>query len=106
MSNKAIIVLVSIPQEKAEEFSKTILEMRLCACINVIAGVNSYFWWENDIDTAKESLLLIKTREELYSKLKAEIEKYHPYDIPEIIAVDIKNINDSYLKWLIKETDG
>ncbi|MCD6583881.1 MAG: divalent cation tolerance protein CutA [Candidatus Omnitrophica bacterium] len=59
----AIFVLVTVPQSKATSLAKLILTKRLGACINIIKGVDSYFWWKEDIDKAKETLLIIKTRE-------------------------------------------
>lgn len=102
----AITVIVTIPEEKADELSKIILQERLCACVNVVKGVNSYFWWNGKIDEAREALLIIKSREELFSRLKTAIEHNHPYEVPEIIAFNIDRINDAYLAWLNKETNG
>ncbi len=100
----AILVLVTIPKEKAESLSKVILEKRLCACVNILGEVASYFWWEGKIDTASESLLLIKTKSEFFNKLKEVIKKNHPYQVPEIIAFNIDKINQEYLDWVNKET--
>lgn len=102
----AIAVIVTIPEEKAEELSKIILQERLCACVNIVKGVNSYFWWNGKIDEAREAVLVIKSREELFSRLKTAIEHNHPYEVPEIIAFNIDRINDAYLAWLNKETNG
>ncbi len=77
--SKVLIVLVTIPQNKAKAFAKKLLKQRLCACVNVIKGVESFFWWKGKIDTAKEALLLIKTKDSNFIPLKKLIESIHPY---------------------------
>jgi periplasmic divalent cation tolerance protein len=99
-----LVVLVTIPQNKANNLTKIILKERLAACVNIIESVASYFWWKGKIDKAKEALLIIKTKEKLYPKLKTTIKKYHPYTVPEIIGIKIDKINKKYLNWLLEET--
>lgn len=100
----ALIVFVTIPPKNAETLAKKILHKRLCACVNILHNVTSYFWWENKVQKEKESLLVIKTKNTLYPQLQKAIKKYHPYTVPEIIAVHIDKINKEYLQWLTKET--
>lgn len=102
--SKVLIVLVTIPQNKAKAFAKKLLKQRLCACVNVIKGVESFFWWKGKIDTAKEALLLIKTKDSNFIPLKKFIESIHPYEVCEVIACRIDKINKKYLSWLTKES--
>jgi len=98
-----IMVFVTIPKEKAGELAQKLLEAKLCACVNIIGKVESYFWWEGKIDQASESLLLIKTKDSLYTDLERVIKSNHPYDLPEIIALAASNINKEYSNWLLGE---
>lgn len=98
------VVLVTIPQDKAKELANKILENRLCACVNIIKSVDSFFWWENRIDYAKESILIIKTKNNLFNKLKKFIKDNHPYTVPEIISWKIDLVNKEYKDWVINET--
>ncbi|MFH1768407.1 MAG: divalent-cation tolerance protein CutA [Candidatus Omnitrophota bacterium] len=100
-----IIVFVTVPQDKADDLTKKIVNERLCACVNKIEAVTSYFWWENKIDQEKEALLIIKTQKILYNKLKETIEQNHPYSVPEIIAMDASEVNEKYKQWLLTETN-
>jgi len=102
----AIAVLVTIPEKDAEGLAKMLLAKRVCACVNIIAGVKSLFWWKDKLDEARESLLIIKTKETLFESLKTLIKNNHPYEVPEIISFKIDNINQEYLNWLNNEADA
>ncbi|MFA5270901.1 MAG: divalent-cation tolerance protein CutA [Candidatus Omnitrophota bacterium] len=99
-------VMVTIPEKDAEDLIKLLLSEKVCACVNVIKGVKSFFWWEGKIDEAQEVILIIKTKETLFMKLKGLIRNNHPYKVPEIIGFKIDNINQEYLDWLNKEANA
>jgi len=101
-----IAVLVTIPSKDAEPLAKMLLEERVCACVNIISGVKSLFWWKGKMDEAQESILIIKTKETLFAKLRTLIKNNHPYETPEIIGFKIDNINQEYLDWLNKEANA
>ena len=101
-----VVVLVTIPIKDAKELTNALLRERACACINIIKGVESHFWWKGKIDSSQEALLLIKTRESLFGKLKQLIENNHPYDTCEVIAFKVDYINKKYLDWLNGEVDA
>jgi len=98
-----IVVITTIPKDNAKDLAKLILEERVCACVNIIEDVNSLFWWEGNIDEAKECMLIIKTKEASFPKLKTLITNNHPYSVPEIISFKIDNINEPYFEWINKE---
>lgn len=100
-----LIIFVTIPQEKAKSFAKILLKERACACINILKGVESLFWWQGKIDSEKEALLIIKTKQSAYYKLKKVIKLNHPYSVPEIVALKVDKIDSQYQKWLEKEVD-
>jgi len=102
----AIAVLVTIPEKDAQSLAKNLLEERVCACVNIIKGVESHFWWEQKLDTSQEALLIIKTKEALFGKLRTAIENNHPYEVPEVISFNIDRINQKYLDWLNKEANA
>ncbi len=98
-----IVVLTTVPKGKGKEIAKALLEKRLAACVN-ITDVKSLYWWEGKIEEAEEELLIIKTRAELYEKLEEELKKIHPYGVPEIVALRVKDVYVEYLRWVEKET--
>ena len=99
-----LVVLVTIPQNKARFLAKKLLQKKVCACINIIKGVESFFWWEGKIDITRESLMIIKTKKSLFSKLKRVIKENHPYTVPEIVGIEATKVNKLYLDWINKET--
>ncbi|MCJ7604710.1 MAG: divalent-cation tolerance protein CutA [Dehalococcoidales bacterium] len=106
MKQKSYIVVfitASSPSE-AKKISTTLLKRRQAACVNIIPGVNSHFWWQDKLDTAEESLLIVKTRENLLPDLIKSVKKLHSNDVPEIIALPIVGGNPDYLNWLDSET--
>ena len=95
-----VVVLVSVPQDKAEDMARALLSERVCACVNIIKGVKSLFWWQEKINEAEEALLIIKTKDVLFGKLQALIKNNHPYEVPEIICFKIDDANHAYLDWI------
>lgn len=98
------MVLCTCPQESADDIADAVLGDRLAACVNIISQVRSKYWWEGKINTDNESLLIMKTRDDLVADLIAKIKEVHPYEVPEVIAFDIKEGNADYLKWIAEET--
>jgi len=97
---KYIIVFVATPKRETKKIINILLTKKLVACVNEIKNIGSYYWWENKICVDKESLLIIKTKKMLFKKLLQEIKKVHPYKVPEVISVDIKNGNKEYFDWI------
>jgi len=96
-----IVVFVTAPsREEAERIGGELVKARLAACINVIDGVKSFFWWEGRVDEAVESLLIVKSRLDLLEKLIGKIKEMHSYEVPEIIALPIIAGDVEYLRWL------
>ena len=100
-----IITYVTAPDEQtANNLASELVEQRLAACVNVIPGVTSHYRWEGKACTDTELLMIIKTEKSKFSAVRDFILNKHPYDLPEIIAVDITNGFSSYLNWVISET--
>jgi periplasmic divalent cation tolerance protein len=94
------VVLCTAPKEKADEIAGKLLEEKLVACVNLIEGIKSKYWWDGKIQTDEETLLIIKTKKELIDPLTTRIKELHPYDVPEIIALKIKGGSTEYLNWI------
>jgi periplasmic divalent cation tolerance protein len=100
-----IVVFVTAGSEKeAEKIAQALLKEKLAACINIVPGLKSMFRWKGQISTEEEVLLLIKTKDKLFEKLKKRIIELHSYEVPEIIALGILAGSEKYLEWLKKET--
>lgn len=103
----AIVVVSNLPdQAAAERLAKAVIEARVAACVNILAPCVSVFRWKGAIERATEIPVLIKTTADRYAKLEALICAYHPYELPEIIALPIKAGLPDYLAWLVAETSA
>lgn len=98
------VVLITAPEEAAERLSQSLVEERLAACVNVIPGIVSHYWWEGKIQRDSEKLLIAKTRAALVARLCSFVKKNHPYSNPEVIALPIREGSREYLKWLAAST--
>jgi periplasmic divalent cation tolerance protein len=102
---EAIIVLCTCPDEpSAERIATALVEEHLAACVNRIPGIASIYRWKGEIHRDSECLLIIKTTRERFDALRERIVALHPYELPEVIAVDIALGLDRYLAWIESET--
>lgn len=100
------LVLVTAPAGAiARRISEHLLKRRLAACVNLLPTVASRYWWKGQLESARESLLLVKTRRSYLPRVIRAVRAVHPYDVPEIIAVPITSGNAAYLRWLRLETE-
>lgn len=101
----ALEVHITAPdRERAELMARTLVDERLAACVNIVAGVRSVYRWQDQVHEEDEVLCLVKTRPELLPALCARIEALHPYDVPEILAFEVADGSAAYLDWLAAST--
>lgn len=101
-----VLFITTAADEEAQLISRVLLERRMAACINIVPGVSSLFWWQGSIDSAQESLLIVKTRASLLDDIVQLVKKIHSNDVPEIIALPVVGGNQDYLEWVGKEVRG
>jgi periplasmic divalent cation tolerance protein len=100
-----VVVFITVDsQQTAKKITDTLLTERKAACVNIVPAVESHYWWQGKKESAKELLLIVKTQAELLDELVALVKKYHPYSVPEIVALPIIGGNEAYLKWVVGET--
>jgi periplasmic divalent cation tolerance protein len=101
MTTPYLIIFCTVPDVNiAKKISRVLVEEKLAACCNIVSGLNSIYSWENKIQDETELLLIIKSRQDLFSELEQQVKKLHPYSVPEIIALPIYDGNIEYLKWM------
>lgn len=98
------IVFCTCPKDISDTIAEAILREKLVACVNIIEEVKSKYWWNGEINTDIESLLIMKTRDDLVDSVIRKVKEVHTYQVPEIISVEIKEGNADYLEWIKKET--
>lgn len=96
-----IIVLTTTPSIRvARKIANSLIRQRLAACVNIIPEITSHYTWQGKLCEDKEILLLIKTTRARFKKIHNQIKKLHPYQIPEIISLNIDQGDKDYLGWI------
>ena len=102
---EAIVVFITAGSEaEADRIAGALLEARLVACVNRIAGVRSDYWWQGERERADELLLVAKTRRELWGRLLEVVRAHHSYEVFEAIAMPVVESNPDYLRWIEEST--
>lgn len=100
-----MIVLTTLPNpESARQLARGLVEARLAACVNVLSPCLSVYRWQGELNEDGEIPVIIKTRAELYDRIEAYVREHHPYELPELVALDITHGLPGYLDWLAGET--
>lgn len=100
-----IVCLVTIDdRDKAAQIARVLVEKKLVACVNIIPEIRSIYSWKGNVCDETERLLIMKTRSELFLELQAAVKALHPYEVPEIVALDIREGLPDYLRWIDETT--
>lgn len=90
--------------EVAESLARLLLEKHLVSCVNILPNVRSFYEWKGEIVNESEVLLFIKTHSEHYAAIEQTLLQQHPYDVPELIVLQIQTGLPSYLAWIDETT--
>ena len=101
----SMIVSTCANKEQARKIAGLLVNKRLAACVQMFP-VNSVYTWQERICEEQEIMIFIKTRADLFDKVKREIKENHTYEVPEIIQISIEEGLPEYLKWMSDSTDG
>lgn len=105
MAESHIIILVTTPDmDVAQRLARTLVSSKRAACVNILPGMTSLYWWHDKLTEDKEVLLLVKTRAELFDEIAGMVKGAHPYQVPEIIALPIVAGSPEYLNWINETT--
>jgi periplasmic divalent cation tolerance protein len=106
MTSRGAIVLSTFPSKASvANVANHVVTLKLCACVN-FTEVRSIYSWRGKIQDQPEFIALFKTTTKSAKKLKAEIVKRHPYDVPEIVELKMSDVSKPYLSWLVESTHG
>ncbi len=101
---KIIEIIVTFnDREAAEAIGRVLVERRLAACAQISGPIKSIYWWKGRMEQTEEWICTLKTRKDLYDMIEKEIRALHPYEIPQIIAMDINRALPEYAAWIWKE---
>jgi len=94
------LALSTAPAPAARRIARALVDARLAACVNLLPKITSVFRWEGRVDRTAESLLLIKTTGGALRRCRARLERLHPYEVPEWIAVEVDEVADPFRRWI------
>jgi periplasmic divalent cation tolerance protein len=100
---KAVVCLTTVAKKRdAERIARRLVEKRLAACVNIVAGLTSHYRWRGKVCRDSEFLLVIKTLASKMKDLEREISKIHPYALPEFVVLALKGGSSRYLAWIVE----
>ena len=101
MTDKIVVLVTCGSRGEAQKIARALVEKRLAACVNIPgARVHSIFRWKGRVESAREWLLIIKSTRGRMKALRAEVERLHSYDVPEVIALPVAGGAPRYLAWV------
>src|SRR5438270_12561228 len=94
---RAVFVYTTYPTVvEAEEAGRSLVEQRLCACVNILPGMVSYYWWNGALERGEEAVMIIKTRGSLAERVSAAVKEMHSYATPAVLVLPIESVDQSY----------
>jgi periplasmic divalent cation tolerance protein len=104
---RAVLVYTTYPSVvEAERAGRPIVERRLAACVNILPGMVSHYWWQGALERGEEAVMIFKTRASLAEKVRAAVKGSHSYVTPSILVLPIEGGDPDYLRWIFAETEG
>lgn len=104
---EVIVVYITFPSiESARQIGTALVEKQLAACVNLIPQVESIYQWDGETKNDHEVLAMVKTTKGRFSQLEVAVQELHPYDTPELIAVEVKLGSEDYLNWVQDQMTG
>ena len=106
MTDKIVVLVTCGSPEEGRKVARALVERRLAACVNVVAGVESVYRWKGAVEEASECLLLAKTTRVQFEPLQSAVRELHSYELPEVVALPIVDGLDSYLSWIAASVES
>jgi periplasmic divalent cation tolerance protein len=104
---RAVFVYTTWPSiVEAEQKGRELVEKRLAACVNILPGMISHYWWQGQLERAEEVVAIFKTRASLAEPLRQAIKDVHSYQTPSIVILPVESADSEYYAWILKETEG
>ena len=100
MTDKIVVLSTCADPADAERIARALVEGRLAACVSIVPAIRSFYRWKGAIEDNGEVMMIIKSSRDLFAALRAELEKLHPYDVPEILALPVVEGAENYLNWI------
>jgi periplasmic divalent cation tolerance protein len=95
-----IIFVTAASEQEAASLGRTLVEEGLAACANIIPSIRSIYRWKGEIWDERETLIIIKSREDLFERIRSRIRELHSYEVPEITAITVDKGDADYVQWI------
>ncbi len=99
MTDKIVVLTTCDSEKQAEQRARHLVEKQVAACVNILSKARTIYRWKEKVEEASEWMLIIKSRRDLFSALRAEIQTQHSYEVPEVIALPVVDGSEPYLAW-------
>ncbi|MDL2279338.1 divalent-cation tolerance protein CutA [Desulfovibrio sp. OttesenSCG-928-G11] len=100
-----LFVYITAPDgTSARSMARTLVAERLCACANILDGMESYYWWDGAVQNGHESIIICKCPAKAYEALEARVRQLHPYETPCITALPLCRGFAPFLQWIADQT--
>ena len=104
---RAVLVYTTWPSiVEAEGAGREIVKRRLAACVNILPGMISHYWWQGALERGEEAVMLIKTRAALAEDVRRAVKELHEYDTPAIMVLPVESVDADYYQWILAEAKG
>src|SRR5207248_3602229 len=102
---RAVLVYTTYPSVvEAEQAGRAVVERRLAACVNILPGMISHYWWQGRVERGEEVVMIIKTRASLAESVREAVKKMHSYTTPAVLFLPLEGGDPNYLSWVMQET--
>ena len=106
MTDKRIVLTTAGSEQEAEKIARHLVEHRLAACVNILPNVTSVYRWKDQVEEAREWLLIIKTTAGVFAQVRQAISDLHSYELPECICLTIEDGSPNYLQWIAESVSA
>ena len=102
---RAVFVYTTYPSlVEAERAGRSLVERRLCACVNILPAMVSYYWWQGGVERGDEVVMIIKTRTTLAEAVRVTVKEMHSYTTPAVLVIPVESVDPDYQAWILRET--
>ncbi|ADU67215.1 CutA1 divalent ion tolerance protein [Desulfurispirillum indicum S5] len=99
-----IVYMTAGSEEEARRIGHVLVEEKLAACVNILGGITSLYWWEGAVQEGGEVAFLAKTRPELVDELARRVVQLHSYDCPCVVSLPVAGGHPAFLQWIGEST--
>ena len=104
---RAVLLYTTWPSiVEAEKAGRSMVDKRLAACVNILPGMVSHYWWQGKIERAEEVVMIVKTRSGLAEAASQTVKELHSYETPAIMVVPVESVDVDYYRWIVAETQN